>query len=114
MGDQEMEIFELQADVCLALGNPRRLQILNLLKEGERPVSSMLEFMNINQANMSQHLSVLKQKGLVFSRKEGTTVYYRLASPRISEACSIMRDVLRETLQEKERIARQMRVAEQR
>lgn len=114
MGDQEMEIFELQADVCLALGNPRRLQILNLLKEGERPVSSMLEFMNINKANMSQHLSVLKQKGLVFSRKEGTTVYYRLASPRISEACSIMRDVLRETLQEKERIARQMRVAEQR
>lgn len=114
MGNQEMEIFEMQADVCLALGNPRRLQILNLLKEGERPVSSMLEFMNINKANMSQHLSVLKQKGLVFSRKEGTTVYYRLASPRISEACSIMRDVLRETLQEKERIARQMRVAEQR
>ena len=114
MGNQEMEIFEMQADVCLALGNPRRLQILNLLKEGERSVSSMLEFININKANMSQHLSVLKQKGLVLSRKEGTTVYYRLASPRISEACSIMRDVLRETLQEKERLARQMRAAEQR
>lgn len=111
MGDQEMEIFELQADVCLALGNPRRLQILNLLKEGERSVSSMLDVVAINKANMSQHLSVLKQKGLVLTRREGTTVYYRLASPRISEACSIMRDVLRETLQEKERIVQRMRVS---
>ena len=111
MIDQEMEIFELQADVCLALGNPRRLRILNLLKEGERSVSFLLEVVNINKANMSQHLSVLKQKGLVLSRKEGTTVYYRLTSPRISEACSIMRGVLRETLQEKERIAKHMRAS---
>ncbi len=109
--DREMEIFEMQAEVCMALGNPRRLQILNLLKQGEKPVSSMLETMGINKANMSQHLSVLKQKGLVLSRKEGTTVYYRLASSRISEACSIMRDVLRETLREKERIAKSMRNA---
>lgn len=109
MGDQEMEIFELQADVCLALGNPRRLQILNLLKEGESSVSSLIDRVNINKANMSQHLSVLKQKGLVLTRREGTTIYYRLASPRISEACSIMRDVLRETLREKERIAQHMR-----
>ncbi len=109
MADQEMEIFEMQADVCLALANPRRLQILNLLKEGERSVSSMLDAIAINKANMSQHLSVLKQKGLVLTRREGTTIYYRLASPRISEACSIMRDVLRETLKEKERIAQRMR-----
>ena len=109
MVDREMEIFEMQADVCLALGNPRRLQILNLLKEGERSVSVLIEKVNINKANMSQHLSVLKQKGLVLTRREGTTIYYRLASPRISEACSIMRDVLRETLLEKERIAQHMR-----
>ncbi len=64
MADQEMKIFEMQADVCLALGNPRRLQILSLLKDGEKSVSAMLATMNINKANMSQHLSILKQKGL--------------------------------------------------
>ena len=111
MTDREMEIFEMQADVCLAIGNPRRLQILSLLKDGENSVSALIDRVNINKANMSQHLSVLKQKGLVLTRREGTTIYYRLASPRISEACSIMRDVLRETLQEKERLAQQMRMA---
>ncbi|OPX99462.1 MAG: putative HTH-type transcriptional regulator [Syntrophorhabdus sp. PtaB.Bin047] len=106
--EEEMEVFELQAEVCLALANPRRLQILGLLKEGERSVAQMLEKMGINKANLSQHLSVLKQKGLVMSRREGGAVYYRLASPRITEACSIMRDVLLETLRSKERISRSM------
>ena len=69
MADQEMKIFEMQADVCLALGNPRRLQILILLKDGEKSVSAMLATMNINKANMSQHLSVLKQKGSFFPEK---------------------------------------------
>lgn len=106
--DREMEVFELQADVCLALANPRRLQILSLLKDGETSVGQMLGKIEINKANMSQHLSVLKQKGLIVSRREGTAVYYRLASPRITEACSIMRDVLLETLREKERISKSM------
>lgn len=110
MGDgRAIEIFELQADVCLALANPRRLQILNLLKEGERSVGELLEKMEINKANLSQHLSILKQKGLLVWRRQGTAVYYRLASPRITEACSIMRDVLLETLRDKERISRSMR-----
>ncbi len=106
--DRGMEVFELQADVCLALANPRRLQILNLLKDGEASVGKMLGKIEINKANMSQHLSILKQKGLIVSRREGTAVYYRLVSPRITEACSIMRDVLLETLREKERISKSM------
>lgn len=104
----EMEVFELQAEVCLALANPRRLQILGLLKDGERSVAQMLEKMEINKANLSQHLAVLRQKGLIMSRREGASVYYRLASSRITEACSIMRDVLLETLRSKERISRSL------
>jgi len=106
--EEETEVFELQAEVCLALASPRRLQILGLLKEGERSVADMLERMGINKANLSQHLSVLKQKGLVMSRREGAAVYYRLASPRITEACSIMREVLLETLRNKERISKSL------
>jgi len=106
--EQEREVLELQADVCLALANYRRLQILGLLKDGERSVGQMLEKIEINKANMSQHLSILKQKGLLVSRREGTMVYYRLASPRITEACSIMRDVLLETLRQKERLSKSL------
>jgi len=106
--EEEMEVFELQAEVCLALANPRRLQILSMLKDGERSVGQMLEKMGINKANLSQHLSILKQKGLLVSRREGTAVHYRLASPRITEACSLMRGVLLETLRDKERISKSM------
>lgn len=104
--DRETEIFELQANMCLALANPKRLQILTLLRDGEMPVGQMLKKIGINKANISQHLSILKQKGLILSRREGTAVYYRLSSPRITEACGIMRDVLLETLREKERLSK--------
>lgn len=106
--DSQTEIFELQADVCLALANPKRLQILSLLKDGEMPVSQMLKRIDVNKANISQHLSILKQKGLLLSRREGTAVYYRLSSPRITEACGAMREVLLETLREKERLSKNM------
>ena len=107
--DQEAKVFEMQADVCLALGNPRRLQILSILKDGEKQVGHMVEMMGINKANLSQHLAVLRQTGLIISRREGTAVFYRLVSPRITEACSIMRNVLLETLREKEQLAKGLR-----
>lgn len=109
--ERETEIFELQAGVCLALANPRRLQILSLLKDGELQVGEMLRKIDINKANISQHLSILKQKGLLVSRRAGTSVYYRLASPRITEACNIMRGILLETLREKERLSKSMQKA---
>jgi len=106
---EDATIYELQSEICLALANPKRLQILNLLKNGEMSAGEMVKAMKIPKANLSQHLSVLKQKGLVSSRREGTSIYYSITHPQITDACSIMRSVLMEALENQETLARQVR-----
>ncbi len=90
----DLRVFELQAEICQTMANPKRLQIVNLLKNGELSVGEIVRAMGIPKANVSQHLSIMRQKGLIISRREGTAIFYRLASPKITEACSIMREVL--------------------
>lgn len=109
----DTRIFELQADICQTLANPKRLQILSLLKKGELPVGEMVKAMNIAKANLSQHLSVMRQKGILVTRREGTTIYYRLARPKITEACTIMREVLMESLADQEKLSKSIREGNQ-
>jgi DNA-binding transcriptional ArsR family regulator len=98
ISQDEARLWEMQADICQTLANPKRLQILNLLKEEELSVGAMVKALGVAKANLSQHLSVMRQKGILATRREGTTIYYRLAIPYITEACAIMRDVLLEVL----------------
>jgi ArsR family transcriptional regulator, virulence genes transcriptional regulator len=105
---QDTRVFELQADICLALANSKRLQILNLLKDGEMSAGEMVKAMRVAKANLSQHLSILRQKGIVLTRREGTNIYYRIAHPKITEACSIMRGVLTESLKTQGILAEQI------
>jgi DNA-binding transcriptional ArsR family regulator len=96
------EIFELHADVCRTLSNPKRLKILNVLRDGEMQVSRILEKVGrIGKANLSQHLAVMRQKGVVATRREGNLIYYRISSPKIIQACDLMREVLFEQLEGK-------------
>ena len=96
------EIFELHADVCRTLSNPKRLKILNALRDGEMQVSRILAKMGrIGKANLSQHLAVMRQKGVVAARREGNLIYYRISSPKIIQACDLMREVLFEQLEGK-------------
>jgi ArsR family transcriptional regulator, virulence genes transcriptional regulator len=107
--EADLKVFELQADICQTLANPKRLQIVNLLKNGEVSVSGIVKAMGIPKANGSQHLSIMRQKGLIVSRREGTTIYYRLASSKITEACSIMREVLLTLLAGQEILSKNIR-----
>ena len=91
-------LWEMQADICQLLANPKRLQILNLLKWGELSVGAMVQSLGVPKANLSQHLSLMRQRGILATRRQGTTIYYRLATPDITEACEIMREVLHEVL----------------
>ena len=109
--ESDLKVYELQADICQTLANPKRLQIVGLLKHGEVSVGEMVKAMGIPKANVSQHLSIMRQKGIIISRREGTTVYYKLASPKITEACSIMRDVLLSLLAGRETLSRNIRAA---
>lgn len=105
----ERAIFRLQADICQTLANPKRLQILNLLKGGELSVGEMVEALNVPKANLSQHLAVMRHKRILETRREGTTIYYSIALPRIIEACGIMREVLMESLKGQEEFSRSLR-----
>lgn len=96
--EQNRRVFELHARICRTFSHPKRLEILNLLRQGELSVSGLAERMGVSLANVSQHLAILRDRGVVMTRREGVNVYYRVADPRIIQACNLMRDVLFEQL----------------
>lgn len=98
----EERLWELQADICQTLANPKRLQILALLKDNEElSVGEMVRALKIPKPNLSQHLALMRQKGILRARRQGTVIYYRLATPAITAACEVMRQVLLQALKEK-------------
>jgi len=92
-------LYELHARICQALSNPKRLEVIDCLRDGELPVISLAELTHISQANLSQHLAIMREKGIVTARREGLNVYYRLSNPKITQACDLMRQVLLEHLE---------------
>ena len=100
--DKQMEekMFQMHAEVCKSMANPTRLKIMNLLREGEKGVEELLERLKLPKANLSQHLSVLRQRKIVSTRREGLNIYYKVANPKMIKACDILREVLLEQLQE--------------
>ncbi|OGP19413.1 MAG: hypothetical protein A2054_07170 [Deltaproteobacteria bacterium GWA2_55_10] len=103
------EIFEMQAEICKTLANPKRLEIINALKDGELSVGDLVESLGITKANVSQHLAVLRQSRVVNTRRDGVNIFYRINNPKIIEACSLMKSVLIEQLEENEKLARRMK-----
>jgi DNA-binding transcriptional ArsR family regulator len=95
------------ARVGKALGNPHRLEMLELLAQGERPVESLATEIGLSLANASQHLQTLRQAALVDTRKEGLFVYYRLADPEVYEAYSAIRRVAERRLADLERLVKE-------
>jgi ArsR family transcriptional regulator len=81
------------AAISRALADAKRLCVLEALSEGERSVSDLSREASCQVPNMSQHLSVLRSVGLVESRRDGSTVYYRLTDPRILEAYRLIKSV---------------------
>lgn len=92
----QSELVELHARVCKGLADPKRLFILNALRDGERSVGEICSELELAQANVSQHLAVLRDRGLVQTRKEGQYVYYSVSSPKIIEALDLLREVMTE------------------
>ena len=83
------------ANVARALSDPKRLCVLETLATGERSVGELSRDVGCQIPNMSQHLAVLRSAGLVTARREGTTVFYRLADPRVIDAYRLMNDISR-------------------
>jgi rhodanese-related sulfurtransferase/DNA-binding transcriptional ArsR family regulator len=92
------------ARVGKALSSAHRLEILELLAQGERTVESLATEMGLSLANTSQHLQTLRQAALVESRKDGLFVHYRLADPDVFELSTVIRSVAKRRLAEFERL----------
>jgi len=91
-------LYRMQADFCKGLSHPKRIQILNILKRGDRTVNELAKLTGIPQANLSQHLGVLRQLGILQSRRSGLNIYYGIADRRIVEACDLVREAIAEKL----------------
>jgi DNA-binding transcriptional ArsR family regulator/rhodanese-related sulfurtransferase len=95
------------ARVGKALSNPHRLEILELLAQGERTVESLATEMELSLANTSQHLQALRQAALVESRKDGLFVHYRLADPGVFDLSKVIRGVAERRLADFERLVQE-------
>ena len=91
---RDREIYERQARICKAFAHPGRLQILDVLGQGERGVSELQEALGISKTRMSQHVSILKSAGVLATRREGKQIYCSLAMPEVKQACQLIRKVL--------------------
>jgi ArsR family transcriptional regulator len=78
--------------------------ILNLLRDGEKSVGELARLVGARQANVSQHLAVLRQSGIVTTRKQGANIYYSVANSKIIRACDLIREVLFERLAEAKKL----------
>jgi ArsR family transcriptional regulator len=95
------KIFELHADICKVFSNAKRLEILNTLRHKEMTASELIEKIGLSKANLSQHMSILRTKGVVLTRRERLNIFYRISNPKIIQACDLMREVLLEQFHEK-------------
>jgi rhodanese-related sulfurtransferase len=99
-------LFDEFARVAKGLSSGRRAEIVDLLANGERSVESIATEIGSSIANASQHLQILRRAGLVSSRREGTSVFYRLASPEVMGLWRSLQNVASERVAEVDRLAR--------
>jgi ArsR family transcriptional regulator len=99
------EITRLQAEVLKVLASPIRLEILHLLANGPIEVSRIADTIGASQPNVSQHLAVMRNAGLVETDRHGREIRYALVDPDVIVACSVMRSVLQRRLARLARLA---------
>jgi rhodanese-related sulfurtransferase/DNA-binding transcriptional ArsR family regulator len=100
-------LYALYARIGKGLSNPHRLEILELLAQGERTVESLAVEIGLSTANASQHLQALKQASLVETRREGLFIHYSLADPAVFELSRAIRVVAERRLGDLERLVRE-------
>ena len=111
MTDQNM--YKLHAGICNTLSNPKRLEIIDTLRTGEMSVTELAVALEISQSNLSQHLALMRQRGILTTRRKGLNVFYSLSNPKITQACDLMRQVLLEFLETGANLARGERTKEE-
>ncbi len=92
------ETYQKNALVYKILANPKRLEILNILKKKETSVEDLLAITSMPKANLSQHLALMRHNGLVVPRRSGLNIFYRIVDPRLVDPCKILHDLRKKQL----------------
>jgi len=98
-------VFELQASICKCLSHPKRLEVLCELKSGEKSFGQLQQATGLSKANLSQHLAVMRERGVIDARRDGQHVFFAVANPKITEACRLMHEVLCEQIEAQQQAA---------
>ena len=99
--------YNLHAEMCKTISNPRRQAILDTIRDGEMTVSELINKTSISQANLSQHLAILRSKGVVNTRRDGNNVYYSLSNLKIIEAYDLISEVLEDSATSRDKAIRE-------
>jgi ArsR family transcriptional regulator len=104
----DIDVFEMQAEICKTLANPTRLRILHVLREGEKSVCELADILGLRQSNLSQHLSIMRQAQILKTRKQGSNIYYSVAYPKINTACDLVRELLIESIERRQELTKNL------
>ncbi len=105
------EISQLEADFCSALSDPTRLLILYALAEGPHNVTELANELDLIQPTASRHLKILRERGLVNTVRQGTTITYHLSDPRLIQALDLLRTVMRDRFAHRADLMEETKVA---
>ena len=100
-----LELYALKAELCKTFADAKRLIIIDELRAGETTVGDLARILELPQAVVSRNLAILRDKGVVQFRREGTSVYYSLSDPKIGEACEMVHEILMEQMEKNRQLA---------
>ena len=108
MTERNLELFKLKAKLCKTFADPKRLVIIDELRSGEKSVGELVKNIGIGQAVISRQLAILRERGVVTPRREGTNVFYSLSDARIGDACDLVREILIGQLEKNRELTRKL------
>ena len=103
-----LELYALKAELCKTFADPKRLIIIDELRQGETTVGELARVLEFPQAVVSRHLAILRDKGVVQHRREGTSVYYSLSDPKIGDACDMVHQILLDQIEKNRELAERL------
>ena len=94
----EDQIYSYHAEMCKVFSHPKRLELVDVLRDKEMSVGELSQRLGLTIGNLSQHLAMMRERHMLISRKEGNVVYYRIANPRLLEASDLLREIMFEQI----------------
>ena len=96
----EDQIYTYHAEMCKVFSHAKRLELIDILRDKEMSAGELGGRLGLTPANLSQHLTMMKERHILISRKEGNMVYYRIANSRLLEAFDLLREILFEQIRQ--------------